>query len=367
MPHHSFVVNTFTGWAMQPLGRILRYVCRVVFGLCAVGLLACQPNNTTGVLPLPRLPPGPITLRVAYVVNDRLPRMSGVQLAELLTSLGNTVQAHFGVELQFSAVTEIPIEDVFKGIPDAKRTLALDDIFDFKSGGGDVDRLKAKFTEQFAAQTEPLADRIAFAQPHAPALRGNASIQEFASAIADLQLQRLTQWRDLKAMDGGKAIDDKPYNEFTLWLALGYSDGLPFELVLTNQVIASAEYSYPSVHSAIRGGYTNGITTHNKQSRYGTMSVWSTFAFTDNGDYWVAMRNGERYAPMEAAQLAGASAAHEIGHQLFHLTHPFARPACVMSPVPMFAYREWRSRLSAADCRLGSDPSMTPGAYRFQY
>nr|WP_295772156.1 hypothetical protein [Rhodoferax sp.] len=366
MIHLPMAADTLKRLVAQTLCTVLRSACRCLMGLSMVGLLACRSNDTLQMLPLPSLPTGAIELRVAYVVNDRLPRMSSVQLAGLLASMGATARAHFGVELRFSEITELPIEQVFKGIPSAKRAEAFRDIFDFKSGGGGLARLKTVFAKQFAAQSEPLADRIAFAQPYAPALRSTASMDEFASAIADLQLQRLGQWRDLKAGDGGTVIDGNPYNEFTLWLALGYSD-LPYELVLTNQVIASMEFNYPSVHSAIRGGYTNGITTHNKQSRYGTMSVWSTFAFTDNSEYWVKMRNGERYESIEAAQLAGAAATHEIGHQLWHLAHPFARPACVMSPVPMFAYREWRDKLSAPDCRLGSDPSMTPGAFKFQY
>jgi len=121
------------------------------------------------------------------------------------------------------------------------------------------------------------------------------------------------------------------------------------------------------VHSAVRGGYTNGITTYSRAARYGTMSIWSTFAFTGNDDFSVQMRDGETYDASEAARLAGTAAAHEIGHQLFHLLHPFARPECIMSPVPMFAYRAWAKKLVPGDCKLGSDQAMTPGAHTFNY
>jgi hypothetical protein len=97
------------------------------------------------------------------------------------------------------------------------------------------------------------------------------------------------------------------------------------------------------------------------------MSVWSTFAFTGSDDFTVQMRGGETYDSLEAARLAGTAAAHEVGHQLFHLRHPFARPECIMNPVPMFAYREWAQKLSPGDCKLGSDAAMTPGAYTFRY
>lgn len=341
--------------------RLWSFCCVVL-----LGLFACKARETAQVLPLPKLPNTALDMRVAYLVNDRLPKMTPDQLDALLISIQKTAQEHFGVGIRFSGITEIPIAQAFEGIPRARRDAASVDIYDFKSGTGDLTRLKRDFVKIFAAQSEPLADRIAFAQPYANHLLSDATVAEFGAAMADLQLRRLGQWRDIKALDGGNVIDNNPYNEFAMWLALGHSE-LPFELVLTNQIIASAEYNSVSVHSAIRGGYTNGVTTYNKSSRYGTVSIWSTFAFSGNDDFIVKLRNGERYEPREAAQLAGVAATHEIGHQLFHLAHPFARPACVMSPVPMFAYRAWRDKLSAADCKLGSDPSMVPGAYQFQY
>ena len=44
-----------------------------------------------------------------------------------------------------------------------------------------------------------------------------------------------------------------------------------------------------------RGGYTNGVTSFNKNSRLGATSVWSTFAFTANDEWVTQLRNGERY------------------------------------------------------------------------
>ena len=45
------------------------------------------------------------------------------------------------------------------------------------------------------------------------------------------------------------------------------------------------------------------------------------------------MRDGENCNAEEAARLAGISAAHEIGRQLFHFLHPFGQSACLMNPV----------------------------------
>ena len=62
------------------------------------------------------------------------------------------------------------------------------------------------------------------------------------------------------------------------------------------------EYGWPAVHAAVRGGYSNGITTYNRRSRFGTMSIWSTYAFTGNDAQLVQLRNGERYTEEEAAR-----------------------------------------------------------------
>ena len=71
-----------------------------------------------------------------------------------------------------------------------------------------------------------------------------------------------------------------------------------------------------------------------------------------------------RYEAEEAARLCGLLAAHELGHQLLHLGHPWGNPACLMYPVPMLAYRATAATLAPARCALGSEPAMTPGAIK---
>ncbi len=304
-------------------------------------------------------------MRVAYLVNPRLPRMTNAQMEVLLAATRNTARAHFGVDLRFALVQEIPIATLFERIPAKRRSTAFEQVYDFKTGKGDPDRLATAFGKEFKASGEPLAELIAYTRNHTGKLK-EESYEALGAALSALQLSRIERWKNIKALDGGPAIDALPYNEFTMWIALGYAD-VPFELVLTNQLIASVEYVFPAVHSAIRGGYSNGVTTYSTSSRFKTMSVWSTFAFTSD-DKWVKqMRDGESYNADEAARLAGISAAHEIGHQLFHFVHPFGQNACVMNPVPMFAYRAWAEKLSAKDCPIGSSPAMRPGAYKFLY
>jgi hypothetical protein len=337
----------------------------IAFGAIAIALIgnfACAAPN---VVPLPELPSGEIAMRVAYVVNPRLPRMSQAQLQRLLAAAKEAAYVHFGVDLRFAPIKEISIESLFESIPAKRRNAALKQIYDFKSGNGNPDRLAKAFGREFKKGGEPLAGLIEFSRPYIGPLK-EESYETVGAALARIELERIERWKTVKALDGGPAIDVGPYNEFTLWDALGYAD-IPFELVLTNQIIASVEYVNPAAHAAVRGGYTNGITSYSKSARFKSMSIWSTYAFTVDDEWAKQMRDGESYSPEEAARLAGISAVHEIGHQLFHFLHAYGNNACLMNPVPMFAYRAWAENLSPKDCPIGSSAAMRPGAAKILY
>ena len=322
-------------------------------------------NADAAAIPLPTLPSSTVTLRVAHVVNPRLPRITDTQLGALLDATARTAQAHFGVKLRFAAPVEIDIATLFKRIPAAHRKLAVAQSYDFKTGHGKPERLARAYGSGFKNSQEPLAPMVAYARTHGAVVDGS-SYKTFGAAMAQLQLSRIAGWQARNGLDGQPVMDAAPYNEYPMWVALGFGK-LPFELLITNQIIAGAEYIDPAVHTALRGGYSNGITSYSRESRYLNFSVWSTYAYAGNDDALVTLRGGERYTPEEVAELAGIGATHELGHQLLHLLHPFGNTACVMSPVPLFSYREWAQKLKPTNCALGSSPAMTPGAYQPTY
>ena len=343
-----------------------KFFKRFVAVLCGTLLAGCsmlQPGQRS--VPLPKLPAGPIELRVLHVVNPRLPRMTDAQLQVLLNAVRETSRQHFGVQLAFAPLREISIEEFFRIIPEEKRREALAHAYDFKSGTGDPRKLAGDYGRGLREAGESLPAMLGYVKPYLGELQ-DRSYEGLGAALARLQLERIGRWQAVPALDGGPAIDVSPYNEYSMWDLAGYGD-LPFELVITNQIIASVEDIDPSVHTSIRGGYNNGLTTYSRSSRFGTVSVWSTFAFTTD-DPWVReMRGWETFNTAEAARLAGLGAAHELGHQLFHFLHPYDNQACVMNPVPMFSYRAWADKLSPRDCPIGSSPPMKPGAFRFVY
>lgn len=302
-----------------------------------------------------------VHVRVLHAVNPRLPRLTDSQLRTMFASAQATVRKNFGVDVEFSEISETGIDRVFALIPPSVLEARKPSIYDFKSGRGDRHRIAASISATLTQGGTKLEDALAFARPYLPAGAQPKDLKELSELLSDVMLERLGYWRRLKALDGAPVLDASPYNEWIYWDTLGYGD-LQYDLVVTNQFIASAEYSGADIHSALRGGVSVGTTTYSRNSGFGSYIVWSTFPFTDDSDYTRQLRGGERYSATEAAELSGAYLAHEIGHMLFHFGHPFGQKACVMNPVSMLRFREWLQHIDSAACPVGSRPEMVQGA-----
>jgi len=302
-----------------------------------------------------------VRIHVLHAVNPRLPRLTDSQLRIMFASAQTTVKNNFGVNVEFSEIAETGIDRLFALIPLSVLELRKPSIYDFKSGRGDRHRIAESMLTTLTQRGTKLADALAYAKPYLPAGMHPKDLREFSELLSDVMLERLEYWRKIKASDGAPVLDASPYNEWIYWDTLGYGD-LQYDLVITNQFIASAEYNGADLHSALRGGVSVGTTTYSRNSGYGSYIVWSTFPFTDDSDYAQRLRGGEKYSATEAAELSGAYLAHEIGHMLFHFGHPFAQKACVMNPVSMLRFREWYRQIDSSACQVGSRPEMTVGA-----
>ena len=76
--------------------------------------------------------------------------------------------------------------------------------------------------------------------------------------------------------------------------------------MLTNQLVASAEYYGMDVHSALRGGISVGTTSNSRNSSLRTYAFLSTFPFSNDYPPIIQLRGGTKYSENEAARLAGA-------------------------------------------------------------
>lgn len=329
--------------------------------LLAALLSGCKSGpewQQTEIVPIE--PGATIYLRVAYAINDRFDYMTPEQLDIMLKTAHKTVLEHFGVNLEFSTVTETHVDYLFSLISPRVLKARRSSILDFKSGKDNTQRLAQAILHTLEERGTSLEDALGYARPYLPSSSEPKTLEELSELLAKVMLERLQYWRTLKAEDGLPVLDKTPRNEWIYWDTLGYGS-LPYDIVLTNQLIASAEDVAVDIHSAIRGGVSVGTTTFSRNNHYGSFAFWSTFPFTDESDLSKSLRGGESYSDQEAAELAGTYLAHEIGHMLFKFGHPFGKQACVMNPVSMLHFREWRAHLDAAQCRIGSLPEMEVG------
>jgi hypothetical protein len=296
------------------------------------------------------LPGETVTLRVAHVVNPELPRMTSEQLGVLLAAARKGVMENFGVNVEFTEPEEQSLNALFdRATPRERRDWnALS--YDFKSGKGDRTRLVRGYAAALRSDENGLDDLIAYAQPNLLAPVRERTYQGLADAVTATLVARLEQLKSQTLPDGSELIDGSPDNEVLYWAFIGRLS-FPYDVVITNQLIASAEYIGSSIHTAIRGGITNGITTANPSSPYGTTAIVSTYPLIGEDGVTRSLRGGESYSEADSARFAGLLLVHEIGHQLFDFGHPYRRQACVMNPPELLRFREWAGQLSPKDCR----------------
>jgi len=350
----------FGDWAPSLRIRLLGLLLAMSALLAGCGERVVFPLSMVPV-PLSKLNDGVITLSVAHVVNPRLEQFSAAQIAAFLDALRAASKTQLGREIEFEPVETFSIADYFNPVPASKHAWRKKYIVDFKKGGVDRQKLESAYELAINEQVAPLKDWAEFAAREIGLLKVDTDPSEWKRRLAKSHIDGLALLAKMKAADGKPVIDDSPYNEQLFWHALGERAQV-HDLIITNQLVASVEYSGVDIHPALRGGLTNGTTSFARDAPFGLLTWWSTFAFTSNDPVIVSMRRGETYDPLEAARLAGTGAAHELGHMFFQYGHPFGLSACVMSPSPMLRFREWVEKLDPAACRAAQHPAMKPGA-----
>lgn len=302
-----------------------------------------------------------------YIENPRFPKVEMQDLWKVLQSAADLVQENFGVSVkQPSDIQILNIDDVFVHVVKEKGADFDDSIGDFRNGNVDWEEIRKFLVEKIKSEKDPLSDQIEFARPYLLRPLDEETLDGFSNAVIDTFKTRLAHWIVAQLEDGHPVIGrvpgrpDLPHNEYNYW-ALMAKLGIDAEVILTNQLVTSVEYVPIPVHSSIRGGITGGSTEYNPSSRLGS-SVWvSLFPYLSGDKQIVELRGGDTYSREEALSYAGVMLAHEMGHQIFQLGHPWSNPACLMRPAEALDFASWVDRLDAKACQIGSSPAMMPG------
>ena len=344
---------------------ILLIATVVVFGI----LFNTTPATAEeGFVTLPEIVNSTVTPRIVYIENPRFPKVSAEELQKIVHYSAALVKEHFGIDILASAdIPVLDIDKVFTELVENKPEKLDDFIGDFRNEKVNWEVVRKNLIKQIEKQKDPLASQIEFAQPYLSMPMEKEDIISFSHAVIETFKAGLSHWTVSKLEDGHPVIGavtgrpDLPFNEYVYW-SLMAKRGIKAEIILTNQLIASVEYIPVPLHTSIRGGITGGSTEYNPSSKYGS-SVWvSLFPYFSNDPFIRKYRNGNSYTREKSLYYAGVMLAHEIGHQLLQLGHPWSNKACVMRPAGMLDFVSWVKNLDASKCPIDSSAAMKRGA-----
>ena len=325
-------------------------------------------NNVWENVALPDLSHQPVKLSVANVVNPRFKQLTDSQIKKILIRSQQLVKQYFDIDILFSEAETLSIKLVFNGLDKTLIQNRRAEIVDINL----IDKRDRENMQQALFKTLSLYrgnknNVIEFAQPYLlhPEIKHTDFIS-FSYALADTLISRLNYWKNQTAPDGKSVLDGNEYNQWVWWDSLGYGD-LQYDIVLTNQLVASAESYGMDVHSSIRGGLTAGTTTYNKNTQFNSYVYIMVYPMLNDTDLVTTLRQDETYTEQQIINYSAALLTHELGHLLLHLGHPFGNKHCIMSPTVMLNYRDWYDNLDADLCAVGSSKDMQAGAVELEY
>ena len=347
---------------------------RVILAAIALaGGMSIQPHPTladASSVALPEINNNTIAPRIIYIENPRFPRVGAEDLRKVIQTAAALVKEHFRIKVESPAqIPVLNIDDIFAELVENKPRYFKSLIGDFRNGKVDWEAVRKSLVEQIGKQTDPLAKQFEFARPYLIQPLKREDLDSFSRAVVETYKSRLSHWTAAKLDDGHPVIGevpgrpDLPFNEY-IYRAFMAKRGVDAEIILTNQLVASVEYMNIPVRTSIRGGITGGSTEYNPSSRLGS-SVWvSLFLYFSDDPLIREYRNGDTYTRDETLSHAGVMLAHEMGHQLLQLGHPWSNEACPMRPAEVLDFASWVKKFDAKKCRVGSSAAMTPGVLK---
>jgi len=346
------------------MDKTLTLVASFFFLLLFSNTVTAKRDNVT----LPVIPDKQVPMSVAYVENPQFASLTTKDLEKVLESAKGFVKDHFQIRIDFlKPIKHYDIDPLFKDLKKQAPEFFFDLIADFRKGAVDWSKVRESLIEQIKKQKEPLTDQIAYAKPYLLSPVTKQTAESFADAVTDTFKQRLKYWTTAKKKNGVPILGPYknrpilPLNEYGYW-SLMAREGFHSDIILTNQLVASVEYMPIPVHTSLRGGITGGSTEYNPKARFGS-SVWvSLYPFLSDDPNIQRLRNNKTFTRGKALDYAGAMLAHEIGHQLLHLGHPWGNTACIMTPLKVLDIENWIKNLNPKKCPIGSSPAMKPGA-----
>ena len=293
----------------------------------------------------------PINIRVGIINNPRFESLNQKQIEELLSELKKGVKEQFDVTLNFNKIDTENIKEFFEKHvsqitekQSKKIQRHMFRIFEYnKENSKKINIFKKQILE--ANKTTHLEGITAAVRNQG--FKGNyfgTSKKEVLYNIMDYHLKKLSKISKLKNKNDNILIDQNNfYNEFMYWDSINESQS-EYDLIITNQLIASAESYFYSIPAGLRGGITTGVATKSKTPLNGVVVV-STFPFLSNISFFNKER-GQNYSPEKVYNYIAWIGVHEFGHLLGFRAHNYNHSRCIMKPSLGFKYKEWYQEIS---------------------
>jgi hypothetical protein len=317
--------------------------------------------------PLPDLSKQPLKLNVAHVINHRFTALSNEQIKQVLARTQQLLRQYFDLDVIFEQSQPVSIEKFFSYLPEKIITERSQYIVDAHNINNAVKKqMRSSIYSTLLENEQQQSSVINYAKPYLVNSSQVTNLMELADELVKTLLHRIEYWYQQNAKDGQPVLNDKPYNEWVWWDSMGYGE-MPYDVVVTNQLVASIENYGMAVHSSLRGGITGGTMTYSKNSPYKGYVFISAFQLLNDSAMLAKLRNDERYTEQQIIDYVAALLTHELGHLFFHYGHPFNAPACIMNPTPLLKYREWFDGFDMKACKSGNYPMMQPGAVKIDF
>lgn len=308
----------------------------------------------------------PVKLRIAHIVNPRFASLDDAQIKRFIDTSIRLTKEHFNIDVEFEWVGRRNLADLVQGIPEQvkeyKKPYIVHPIDMSKGMRQSLDTSLISVLKTYSSSLSELQE---FSQQYLIEPPGR-TYETFANSLTETLLYRQNYWRKVKALDGLPVINKDPYHEWVIWDSLGYGQ-LDFDVAITNQLVASVEAYGMDMHSSLRGGITLGTTSNSTAGNLGGFAWVSTFPVLNDHPQIMILRNEQRYSAQQKADYAAAVLAHELGHLLLHISHPWGQAGCIMAPVPLLNYSEWYDQLDGDVCRQGKHPMNQIGSAKITY
>ena len=341
--------------------------------LAVIFVTACTLNKKTlnlsewQFVSLPDLSQQPLKLNVAHVINQRFMALSDKQVTDVLLRTQQLIKQHFNLRIVFEKKQKISIDQFFSYLSEKVIAERSQYIVDASNINEEVKKqMRTSIYSTLMENERQQASIIDYAKPYLVDTAPVDNLLELADELVKTLLHRVIYWYQQNAQDGDPVLNDTPYSQWVWWDSMGYSD-MPYDVVITNQLVASIENYGMAVHSSLRGGITGGTMTYSKSSPYKGYVFISAFQLLNDLPMLEKLRADKHYTDEQIIDYVAALLTHELGHLFLHYGHPFNAPGCIMNPTPLLKYRQWYENFDVEACKSGQYPMMQPGAAKIDF